>query len=69
MTRRHTVDYYMDNYVPIEFCKICSAEGDRLLEECQGPIASPVLYFRNLTREEFEAQYKKALDQSNQTAK
>lgn len=36
MTKRHTIDYYMDGHCVIPFCKICSAEGDKLLEECAG---------------------------------
>lgn len=36
MTIRHVIDYYMDNHIMIAFCKVCSAEGDKLLEECPG---------------------------------
>lgn len=37
MTRRlHVIDYYMDGYHPVSFCKVCSAEGDKLFDECPG---------------------------------
>lgn len=38
MTKLHTIDYYMDGHVAIAFCKICSAEGDKLLEDCYGGV-------------------------------
>jgi hypothetical protein len=31
---RHTIDYYFDNKIRVDFCKLCSAEGDKLLENC-----------------------------------
>ncbi len=34
MTKRHVIDYYLDGYVTVAFCKICSAEGEKLLEDC-----------------------------------
>lgn len=36
MTKLHTIDYYMDTWRTIPFCKICSAEGDLLAEDCSG---------------------------------
>lgn len=34
MTRPHVTDFYMDGHVTVPFCKICSAEGLALLEDC-----------------------------------
>lgn len=34
MTKQHVIDYYLDNHVAVAFCKICSAEGQKLLEDC-----------------------------------
>lgn len=36
MFRQHQPDSYKDGYQNIPFCKICSAEGEKLLLECQG---------------------------------
>lgn len=69
MTTRHVTDYYMDGHIAIAYCKVCSAEGDKLFEDCQGPFISGVLYFKDMTREEFEEKYKTALDVNNKTAK
>jgi len=41
MTTRHVIDYYMDGFTMIAFCKVCSAEGDALFEECKGLIETP----------------------------
>lgn len=38
MKKRHVIDYYIDNHVAVAFCKICSAEGQKLLEDCHGKI-------------------------------
>lgn len=32
----HIEDFYMDGHIAIKYCKTCSAEGDKLFEECQG---------------------------------
>lgn len=32
----------MDGYVAIAFCKVCSAEGQKLLEDCQQKIELPL---------------------------
>lgn len=58
----HVPDYYMDGHIAIPFCKVCSAEGDKLLEECTGPIDVPN-YFQGLSRQEFEQKYKNTLDE------
>ncbi len=42
MTIQHVIDYYMDGYTPIAFCKVCSAEGDKLLEDCPKKIEKPL---------------------------
>lgn len=39
MTRLHVLDFYMDGYQAVSFCKVCSAEGDKLIEDCQGSFA------------------------------
>jgi hypothetical protein len=57
MTRPHVTDFYMDGHVTVPFCKICSAEGDRLLDECQGPYRSGLIFFKDMTREEFEEKF------------
>ena len=54
MTTRHVIDFYMDGYVPISFCKVCSAEGDKLFEDCPGKITD---------------KNKNTLDEKKQTAK
>lgn len=65
---QHVIDYYLDGFTSIQFCKLCSAEGDALQEPCK-PIVSGALVFRNLTRAEFDEKYEKCLDQSKPTAK
>lgn len=42
MTKRHVTDYYMDSHVAVAFCKVCSAEGEKLLEDCPGKIICSV---------------------------
>ena len=34
MTIPHAIDYYTDGHMAIAYCKICSAEGEKLLESC-----------------------------------
>lgn len=36
MTIRHVTDYYMDGHIAISYCKVCSKEGQELLETCSG---------------------------------
>lgn len=38
MTLHHVIDFYMDGYMAISYCKVCSAEGNKLFDECTGPI-------------------------------
>lgn len=42
MTKRHVIDYYMDGHSAISFCKVCSAEGLKLFEDCPGKIEEKV---------------------------
>lgn len=42
MTKRHVIDYYMDGHVTVAFCKVCSAEGEKLLEDCPQKIEKPL---------------------------
>ena len=58
MILQHTVDYYMDGHIAVAFCRVCSAEGDRLLgEECRGPFVSGLPYFKDMTKEEFDKKF------------
>ncbi len=34
MTKQHDITYYQDGYVQVAYCKKCSAEGLKLLEDC-----------------------------------
>lgn len=36
MTRLHKLGTYRDGYKAIEYCRVCSAEGEKLLELCPG---------------------------------
>lgn len=42
MTKQHVIDYYMDGHVAVAFCKVCSAEGKKLLEDCEGKFVCSV---------------------------
>lgn len=42
--KRHTIDYYMDGFKVIAFCEVCSAEGDKLLENCPQETEAPKKY-------------------------
>ncbi len=64
MTTQHKLGQYMDGRIPIAYCKVCSAEGDKLFDECSGPIPFAT-NFRLLTKEEFLERYPKALDAEN----
>ena len=57
MTKRHVIDFYMDGHVAVSFCKVCSAEGDKLFEECGGAYKSGLPYFKGMTREEFDEKF------------
>jgi hypothetical protein len=50
----HTIDYYKDGQMSIPFCKICSAEGLKLFEDCPQKVGSLE---------------QKSLDEKKQTAK
>lgn len=34
MTKQHDIAYYLDGHVKVAYCKHCSAEGEKLLEDC-----------------------------------
>lgn len=36
--RQHKLSFYVDNHVRVEFCKVCSAEGELLKSECPGNV-------------------------------
>lgn len=42
MTRIHKHGIYKDGYKSVEYCRVCSAEGDQLLEACPGNFGDPV---------------------------
>lgn len=53
MTRIHKLGKYRDGLLVIEYCKVCSAEGLELNDDCPG---------------NFSDKNKKRLDAENQTA-
>lgn len=42
MTKSHDLGHYQDGRVSVAYCKRCSAEGERLLEDCPQKIAKPL---------------------------
>ena len=42
MTRLHDVAYYLDGHVQVAYCRKCSAEGEKLLEDCPQKIEKPL---------------------------
>lgn len=42
MTKPHDIGYYLDVRVSVAYCKRCSAEGDKLLEDCPKKIEKPL---------------------------
>lgn len=34
MTKLHDIGYYEDNHIMVPYCRKCSAEGDKLFEDC-----------------------------------
>jgi hypothetical protein len=34
VTKAHTPDHYKDGFSMVAFCKVCGAEGLKLLEDC-----------------------------------
>jgi hypothetical protein len=58
--KRHVIDYYLDSHVTIAFCKVCSAEGEKLIDDCEG---LPLFFcFGNISKEEFDIKYGKPID-------
>lgn len=57
MTKSHDLGYYSDGRVSVVYCKCCSAEGDKLLEDCPQKVFSEQNNFKN------------TLDEKKQTAK
>lgn len=69
MTLRHAIDYYMDGHIAIAFCKNCSAEGDKLFDECVGiPFVSPLDNKQKILDQERDL-IESRLDEMNQTVK
>lgn len=42
MTKPHVIAYYPDGHVQVAYCRVCSAEGDKLLEGCSQKISTPI---------------------------
>lgn len=42
MTKQHAIDYYLDGHVTVAYCKRCSAEGEKLLEDCPQKFEKPL---------------------------
>lgn len=41
MTKQHVIAYYLDGHVQVAYCKKCSAEGQKLLEDCPQKVTDP----------------------------
>lgn len=54
MTRLHKLGHYRDGLVLVEYCRVCSAEGNELFDTCPGNFPNPD---------------KKSLDEKKPTAK
>lgn len=42
MTKQHVIAYYLDGRVQVAYCRKCSAEGEKLLEDCSQKIEKPL---------------------------
>jgi len=42
MTKQHELAYYNDGHVKVAYCRKCSAEGLKLLEDCPQKIEKPL---------------------------
>lgn len=40
MTKLHNIGYYVDGRVNVAYCMRCSAEGQKLLEDCPQKIST-----------------------------
>lgn len=64
MTKQHAIDYYLDGHVSVAYCKRCSAEGDKLLEDC------PQVLFKPANPDKINEDFLNySLDEKKQTAK
>lgn len=55
---KHVTDYYMDGHIAISFCKVCSAEGLKLLADCPQIPDAPKKYIDpNKIIDDFEKYY------------
>ena len=41
MTRIHKLGKYKDGFLAVEYCRVCSAEGLKLIEDCPGNFPNP----------------------------
>lgn len=39
MTKQHDIGHYLDGRVQVAYCKRCSAEGQKLFEDCPQKIS------------------------------
>lgn len=64
MTKPHTPAHYKDGFVSVAFCKVCGAEGLRLLDDCQGNVIH-TFSVEDVEPKEFDL----GVDANNQTVK
>lgn len=64
MTKPHDIGYYLDGRMSVAFCKRCSAEGDKLLEDCPQIVFAPSDSMKII--DDFENY---SLDEKKQTSK
>lgn len=57
MTKQHDLGHYQDGRVSVAYCKRCSAEGEKLLEDCP----QKIIINQNISE--------KLLDEKKQTVK
>ena len=55
--KAHDLGVYEDGWTKTLYCKICSAEGFKLQEDCPGSYKSGLAFFKYMTLEEFEKEF------------
>ena len=61
----HTFGQYQDGHCKVDFCRLCGAEGQQLLDDCPGQQPSIIKdyeilaasYCEPITQEEFDIKY------------
>lgn len=51
MIKPHSPSSYQDGHVRVEFCKVCGAEGLKLLEDCPQKVTTDQNYFKKVLDE------------------